>query len=146
MSVERFEISNLNEFANWVKTFSARLRPKQVVLLEGAMGAGKTKFTQILVEVLGGDVISSPSFAIHNEYEISAGVLDHLDLYRLEDEDDLESTGFWDLFIKDKGLIVIEWADRLQPEFLPRDWDYIVVKIQFSSTGAEARTIEVEAL
>jgi tRNA threonylcarbamoyladenosine biosynthesis protein TsaE len=115
--------------------------PKTIWLLEGEVGAGKTETVKTLAKILGLREIASPSFALHHRYEVSgpgsaasgaapgagagagAGVsVDHLDLYRLESEDDLESTGFWDLFAEAEGLILIEWADRLNWQYLPPDW------------------------
>jgi tRNA threonylcarbamoyladenosine biosynthesis protein TsaE len=55
--------------------------------------------------------------------------MDHVDLYRLESEEDLESTGFWDLFGQKKGLVVIEWSDRLNQDLLPLNWYKVKVDI-----------------
>jgi len=66
----------------------------------------------------------------------------HLDLYRLESEDDLESTGFWDLFTLKHGFIAIEWAERLNANFLPKDWPTYQVKIGFHQDETQ-RTLAI---
>ncbi|MDZ4662671.1 MAG: tRNA (adenosine(37)-N6)-threonylcarbamoyltransferase complex ATPase subunit type 1 TsaE [Pseudomonadota bacterium] len=138
------------EFASWIQTLGSRFSERSVVLLEGQLGSGKTFFVQELVKIFGGDVATSPSFAIHNRYESTRGLIDHIDLYRLNDFDDLESTGFWDLFSVPKGLILIEWGDRLPVADLPFDWTVYKIKIEMgpldsaaSSTSREERRVSL---
>lgn len=109
-----------------LKLFSER----SLLLLEGPVGAGKTELVKALGHCLGLRETASPSFAIHHHYENRDVSMDHVDLYRLENEDDLESTGFWDLFGVKKGLIVIEWSDRLNQDVLPLNWSKIKVEIE----------------
>lgn len=98
-------------------------KPRTIWLLEGEVGSGKTETVKTVARVLGLREVASPSFAIHHQYLTPAGwPVDHLDLYRLESADDLESTGFWDLFGEPEALILIEWADRLSFDYLPRGW------------------------
>jgi tRNA threonylcarbamoyladenosine biosynthesis protein TsaE len=112
---------------SWLKTISKA----QIVLLNGPMGAGKTRFVQLACQLLGAKETSSPSFAIHNEYKVANGCVDHLDLYRIEGEEDLESTGFWDLFEKSEGLIFIEWAEKLGSATFSKKWGVQSVLIEF---------------
>lgn len=90
------------------------LRPGDVVTLEGDLGAGKTTFARGLLRGLGhqGDV-PSPTFAILQGYEPpeTAFPMAHVDLYRIEDEGDLEELGL-DEWLHD-GALAIEWPDRL---------------------------------
>lgn len=102
-----------------------------VLLLSGDVGAGKTTSTQMIASLMGLDRVQSPSFAIHLRYENSQGKsMDHVDLYRLKDDEDLESSGFWDLFASSEGLVVIEWAQRLDYQYLPLNWQRLEVKIE----------------
>ena len=93
---------------------AALLRPGDVVTLEGDLGAGKTTFARGLLRGLGhqGDV-PSPTFAILQGYEPPETdfPLAHVDLYRIEDEGDLEELGI-DEWLAD-GALAIEWPDRL---------------------------------
>jgi len=90
-----------------------------VVALVGDLGSGKTWFTKGLALGLGVDqntVVTSPSFALVNEYE-GRYTLYHMDLYRLEDLADVLSTGLEE-YLHEEGVVVMEWADRW-PEILP---------------------------
>jgi tRNA threonylcarbamoyladenosine biosynthesis protein TsaE len=102
----------------------ARVLPGEgiVLSLSGGLGVGKTQFVKGLAEGLGLDPasVTSPTFAIVNEYGAGAGPgLIHMDFYRLESEMALEEVGFLDLLAA--GVILaIEWGDRF-PNALPED-------------------------
>lgn len=133
-------IESLEDYRKWIgEQLVPHLAPRQVLLLKGPVGVGKTQLVRYLVEQLGALDTCSPSFAIHHRYEVPSGSIDHVDLYRLEDEEDLESTGFWDLFMQPKGLILIEWAERLDESFLPPDWCIQSITIGFGSQGRESQ-------
>ena len=135
------EITDLAAMKAFATKLVQSLGQKRILLLDGPMGAGKTQFTRFLLEALGSDETVSPSFAIHNQYTTSRGPVDHVDLYRLESEDELESTGFWDLFSASSGLIIIEWAERLPANSLPRSWQKTHLK--FEITGTNSRRVVV---
>lgn len=121
-------------------------KERNLLLLEGPVGAGKTELVKVLTQSLGIRQIASPSFAIHHHYQNAELQMEHVDLYRLESEDDLESTGFWDLFAVKKGLVVIEWADRLNPDLLPLNWSKIKVQIEKLSAPDERQiTLSIQA-
>lgn len=144
--IEVIELSSLQESRAWVAKFLIpSLSDREILLFEGPLGAGKTQLVRFLLEELGTQEACSPTFAIHHRYETVRGPIDHLDLYRLEDEDDLESTGFWDLFSVQKGLILIEWADRLDSSCLPLDWVCRRIRIDFGSRGrvSEERLLSI---
>ncbi len=87
------------------------LRPGDVVLLEGPLGAGKTALTQGIGAGLGvRETINSPTFTLLKEYT-GRLPLHHFDLYRIEDPEELFTLGFEDYFSGD-GVCVVEWADR----------------------------------
>jgi tRNA threonylcarbamoyladenosine biosynthesis protein TsaE len=135
-------ISNLQELEKFWRDFLPHLSERSILLLSGDVGAGKTTSVQIIASILGMKDVQSPSFAIHLRYENAQGLsMDHLDLYRLEDDDDLESSGFWDLFAEKKGLVVIEWAQRLDYDFLPLNWQRVEVKIEKTVNESERTVI-----
>ena len=73
---------------------------------------GKTTLTRGIVNALGGDdVVSSPTFAIVNEYRAKYNIY-HFDMYRVSGWDDLYSTGFFDYL--DTGVIIIEWSENIE--------------------------------
>ncbi len=98
------------------RDLAVMLRPGDVVLLSGDLGAGKTTFVRGLAEGLGIDPqeVSSPTFTIVHEYRGRGLTLYHVDLYRLERAatDDL---GLEEIGVKD-GVLAIEWPDRLTHE------------------------------
>lgn len=101
-----------------LKSFSSR----QLILLDGDLGAGKTTLIQKCVEICGGGVqADSPTFSVINEYETSPRIF-HVDLYRLESAEEIESTGFWDLFSEESGYIFVEWAYRVEDSDWPKSW------------------------
>lgn len=128
------EVRSLEDLKIFWQELLPHLTRRSILLLSGEVGAGKTTSVQILASLLGMRDVQSPSFAIHLRYENSQGkTLDHLDLYRLKDDDDLESSGFWDLFAQDNALVIIEWADRLNADFLPLNWQKVKVIMQKKS-------------
>lgn len=89
-----------------------KLRGGEVIAFTGSMGMGKTTFTRGLVEALGGgDVVSSPTFALVNEYAARLTV-QHFDMYRVSGWDDLYSTGFFD-YLDTDSVLVIEWSENI---------------------------------
>ena len=123
------------------------LHSRVLILLDGPMGAGKTQFTRFLVDALGGSETASPSFAIHHAYPIPRGVVHHFDLFRLENEDDLESTGFWDFLGARDGIILIEWSRRLEEiglsDALPKAWPRLSLELFFAGANPESRVIAI---
>ena len=100
------------------KEIASTLKGNEVVAMRGGLGVGKTTFTRSFVSAFGvKDGVHSPTFAIVNEYNGTVPVY-HFDMYRVCDEDDLYSTGFYDYL--GKGLIIIEWSENVQ-ELLPED-------------------------
>lgn len=84
---------------------------------------GKTAFTRGLVLALGGgDVVSSPTFALVNEYDARLTV-QHFDMYRVSGWDDLYSTGFFD-YLDTDNVLVIEWSENIDGA-LPENTIYV---------------------
>ncbi len=142
----------------------ALFKKPQVLLLCGLPGTGKTTLTaEFLKTWKVKNQISSPAFSITNSYQLmgdlydsdqhlqnkkerSKSIIHHVDLYRLKDDEDLESTGFWDVFSNKEDLVIIEWADRLNQKSLPPNWHYIQVKISFVPNQSDRRFITVKCL
>ena len=100
-----------------------KLKGGEVIAFTGPMGMGKTAFTRGLVLALGGgDVVSSPTFALVNEYDARLTV-QHFDMYRVSGWDDLYSTGFFD-YLDTDNVLVIEWSENIDGA-LPENTIYV---------------------
>lgn len=128
----------------WAQQIVSQLTDKTILLLSGDVGAGKTTLVRAIAQILNLKDIASPSFAIHHRYENQQGQsMDHVDLYRLKSLEDLESTGFWDLFHQEKALIVVEWANLLSTDILPMDWKTIEVYLHKSDDRRSYEALEI---
>ena len=111
------------------------------VALCGTLGAGKTRLVQAIAEALGvnrRDVVS-PTFVLIQEYH-GRRMIYHIDAYRLRDDDEFQQLGPDEYFESD-GLVLIEWADRVEGS-LPRDY----IEIRVEVTGVESRRFEIRAV
>lgn len=87
-----------------------------VLLLKGNLGAGKTTFTQYLMKALGSsDDVSSPTYAIVNEYHTPKGLVFHFDLYRMKDVNEVYDIGM-DEYLDRAFLSIIEWPEIYEDE------------------------------
>lgn len=98
------------ETAAFARAYAATLRPGDVLLLHGEMGAGKTVFVKGLAEGLGiEEEITSPTYAYMNDY---GGKLYHFDCYRLSGGEQAEVLGLTDYFDAG-GICVLEWPENI---------------------------------
>jgi tRNA threonylcarbamoyladenosine biosynthesis protein TsaE len=86
--------------------------------------------------------VQSPTFAFHNVYDNSSLKMHHVDLYRLDSEEDLESTGFWDLFENEDDVMFVEWSNLIHDEAWPCGWKRIDIEIKKLDSGAREITIK----
>ena len=109
------------EFA---EKYAATLKPYDVVILDGEMGAGKTAFVKGLAKGLGiKEEVTSPTYAYMNDYD---GRLFHYDCYRIESAEQAERMGLADYFDMG-GICVIEWAQNIAP-LLPENCKRVTIK------------------
>ena len=96
------------------RRFAADIEPGDVIAMYGDLGAGKTVFVSGAAKALGFDgFVTSPTFAIVNEYQGGKYPIAHFDMYRITDENDLFSTGFYDYL--DMGFVMfIEWSENIE--------------------------------
>ncbi len=97
------------------------------VALYGDLGVGKTAFVRGFTSVVAPRAgVRSPTFALVNEYRAEPLSVFHFDMYRITDEDDLVSIGFYD-YLDRPGICLVEWSENI-PDSLPDD--YIRVTIE----------------
>ena len=122
------------------REIAAKLRPGDVVLLYGDLGAGKTAFTKGLAEGLGvsRDEVSSPTFTIMQEYRGGRLPLFHVDLYRLNDPREIDDLGLEE--IAADGVLAIEWAEKVPTRLIPSRF----VKVRITHGDGDMRAIQVD--
>ncbi len=110
------------------------------VALRGALGAGKTVLVNGIAEGLGvTDHVTSPTFTFVNEYGAGGRRLTHVDLYRIESEDDLESIG-WSDVVLEADVLAVEWAEHADGDLpVPR------IDVELALGNGDERRVELRA-
>ena len=101
-----------DELRDWGRRFGRAAHPPLLVTLTGDLGAGKTTLAQSICEGYGvtGEV-TSPTFALVQEYDAPRSPVYHIDLYRLERPDQVDALA-WDEILSARALVLVEWPDR----------------------------------
>lgn len=108
-----------------------------VFALQGEMGAGKTIFTKGLARAMGiEELVTSPTFALENEYSTGKQKLYHFDAWRLENSNELKALGFENL-IKTKSVISVEWAERVADIIREFDDEAIIIWVNIKYGKSE---------
>lgn len=141
--MQELEWATREQTRKWVHTFTKQLKRPCVVLLSGDLGAGKTQLVKWFLEELQVQGASSPTFAIHQQHDGAGGLVDHVDLYRLKSDADLESSGFWDLLAQSQALLFVEWADRLPDSIWPEHWTKVTLDLRVIGTQARRARLAV---
>lgn len=135
MEIRIQDLEHINEAA---KQFVAQIGNHKVFAFYGSMGAGKTTFIKAVCEELGvEDVITSPTFAIINEYTGQEGTIYHFDFYRIKKLEEVYDMGYEDYFYSG-ALCFIEWPELIE-EVLPED----AVKVSIHENADGSRTISL---
>ena len=129
-----FDIQSIDEVA---KELLANVKHK-TILFYGDMGAGKTTLISALVKALGGlDDVSSPTFSIVNEYEVTNDKVYHFDFYRIDNVTEVLDIGIEDYFYSGHWIF-IEWPEKIE-EILPLEADISYIKMNKDGS----RTLEL---
>lgn len=122
-----FEVNTINETTKLGSNLGKMLKPGDVICLTGDLGTGKTHITKGIALGLGiTDIITSPTFNIVNEYTTGRLKLNHFDVYRVSDPDEIYEIGFDDYIYSD-AVSIIEWANYIE-EILPSEFIYINIE------------------
>mgnify|MGYP003586351584 CR=1 FL=1 len=121
---------NIDKIEQWQTVIDEVLPQLQhnILLLKGNLGAGKTTFTQFLLKNLGSkDEVSSPTYAIVNEYDSPKGKIFHFDLYRMKNITEAYDIGIEE-YLDNAFLCIIEWPEIYEEEL--SDTPYHEMKIE----------------
>ncbi|MBP5487465.1 MAG: tRNA (adenosine(37)-N6)-threonylcarbamoyltransferase complex ATPase subunit type 1 TsaE [Bacteroidales bacterium] len=131
-------ISNTEDLDRAAEEFLSEIGENRIIAFYAPMGAGKTTFTTAVCRRLGvrDDAVSSPTFAIVNEYRTSSGEpLYHFDFYRITKITEALDIGFYD-YIDSGCLCIIEWPENIE-EILPEE----TLKVSIAVNPDESRTL-----
>jgi tRNA threonylcarbamoyladenosine biosynthesis protein TsaE len=131
------EIKDLEHIREAARQFISHIGDSRVFAFYGSMGAGKTTFIKAVCEELGvTDVVTSPTFAIVNEYTAAdGGRIFHFDFYRIKKLEEVYDMGYEDYFYSG-SLCFIEWPELIE-ELLPDD----AVRVTIEENADGSRTV-----
>ena len=133
-------VDSLSDLPEAADAVIEALQGRSVVAFRGTMGAGKTTLIREIVARLGsGDTVTSPTFAIVNQYAGSDGRrICHFDFYRIDDIREAYDFGYEEYFYSG-DLCLVEWPEKIE-ELLPDD----VMTVRIEVDSEEERTITVD--
>ena len=139
MTISGFISRSEEETRHFARDFARTVRSDEKICLIGTLGAGKTTFVRGFVQAFGIEEqeVNSPTFTLVREYGQAPRIY-HVDLYRLDREDEIFEAGIFELITSDE-IVLIEWADHLDRYFPPR-----CIVVRFSHVSETERHIEVE--
>jgi tRNA threonylcarbamoyladenosine biosynthesis protein TsaE len=149
MSVRRFTSSSSRETIAIGAEIAQMLQPPTLLFLRGDLGAGKTTLVKGIVQALDAaepDEVTSPTFTLVHEYDGHRRVagkmrdlkLYHIDLYRIEDERQLETIGFDEIAGED-AILLVEWGEKF-PSVVKRSQGEILIE----HAGGDSRNITLK--
>jgi len=123
------------------RRLASYLKPGTVIALSGGLGAGKTCLVKGIASALGSsENITSPTYTIINEYQCDICPLFHIDAYRLNGDEDFDSTGAGDCFSAG-GITIIEWSERIPTSVPPG-----AIGIEIEISGPQSRIFRLRGL
>lgn len=130
-----------NDTMNFAEKLASKMRKNDILVLNGDLGSGKTKFTEGFLKFFGlENEISSPTFTIVNEYDCKDDLkIFHFDVYRLSDIDEFYAIGGEDYFTS--GICIIEWGNIIK-DALPKE--YIEISINKSPEDENTRILKIK--
>ena len=130
-----FKINKIEDWQNVVNEIMPHFK-HNILLLKVNLGAGKTTFTKFLLKNLGSkDEVSSPTYAIVNEYHTPKGKVFHFDLYRMKNIGEVYDIGM-DEYLDNAQLCIIEWPEIYEEELEGLPHHELTI-----STNEETRTV-----
>jgi tRNA threonylcarbamoyladenosine biosynthesis protein TsaE len=132
------QIPSLDKIADAAREFVEQIGDKRVFAFYGGMGAGKTTFIKAVCEQLGvKDAVTSPTFAIVNEYASDFGPVYHFDFYRIKNLGEVMDLGFED-YAYSGNFCLMEWPELIE-DLLPDN----TVNVHIAETSNGMRTVTI---
>ena len=136
--------TNVHQTEELAGAIASHVRPRDIVVLSGEMGAGKTAFVRGFAAGIGvssDETVSSPTFTLVHTYDTGKIVLHHADLYRLGRLSDVQDLGLREL--ADLGdVVVIEWGDVASDVL----GDHLVVSLETDDDDEDTRHVTVSVV
>ena len=137
--MKRIEIDSLSDLPRVADEVIEALDGRTVVLLRGGMGAGKTTFVSRIAARLGAeDTVTSPTFALVNQYEGTECRIYHFDFYRIDRIEEVFDLGYEEYFYSG-DLCLVEWPEKIEP-LIPDD----AMVVRITAGDDEHRIFEIE--
>ena len=137
--MKRIEIDALSDLPRVAEEVINSLDGRTVVLLRGGMGAGKTTLVSRIAALLGAeDTVTSPTFALVNQYEGSECRIYHFDFYRIDRIEEVFDLGYEEYFYSG-DLCLVEWPEKIEP-LIPDD----AMGVRITVGDDEQRIFEIE--
>ena len=138
--MKKIEIESLSELPKVAEAVLGELRGRSVVLFRGPMGAGKTTLISRIAAALGAeDTVTSPTFALVNQYEGEGGRrIYHFDFYRINNVEEALDLGYEEYFYSG-DLCLVEWPEKIEP-LLPEH----TMNVRITVDSETARTFEID--
>lgn len=137
--MRRIEIDSLSDLPHVAEAVVEALDGRNVVLLRGGMGAGKTTLVSRIAALLGAeDAVTSPTFALVNQYEGTEQRIYHFDFYRIDNIEEVFDLGYEEYFYSG-DLCLVEWPEKIEP-LIPDD----AMVVRITAGDGEERIFEIE--
>ncbi len=137
--MKRIEIDSLSELERVAEEILSSIGERRVVLLRGGMGAGKTTLVSRIASKLGAeDTVTSPTFALVNQYEGREGTIYHFDFYRINRVEEVFDLGYEEYFYSGE-LCFVEWPEMVEG-LLPDD----AMQVRITVGDDQKRIFEIE--
>lgn len=137
--MKRIEIYSLSDLPRVAEAVIEALDGRSVVLLRGGMGAGKTTLVSRIAALLGAeDTVTSPTFALVNQYKGQECRIYHFDFYRIDSIEEVFDLGYEEYFYSG-DLCLVEWPEKIEP-LIPDD----AMVVRITAGDDEQRIFEIE--
>lgn len=132
-------ITSQDELPDVARAVIRSLGRRTVVAFRGSMGAGKTTLIREIVAALGSaDTVTSPTFAIVNQYKAGKERIHHFDFYRIDDQREAYDFGYEEYFYSG-DLCLVEWPEKIE-QLLPEN----TMNVRITADSDTARTFEID--